>query len=247
MNKMVVVLSGGMDSAVLLYDCLKAGHEVAALSVHYGQRHSTELISAQWLVNAVARHPRYAKQLLAYHVVDLHGLRSVMKGSSQTDAGVAVPHGRYDDDVMKKTVVPNRNMLLLSVAGALAVSVGAEAIAYGAHAGDHAIYPDCRPAFVAAMDTALGLCDYVPLRMHVPFLDMSKGDIAKLGLALGVPFELTWTCYEGDREHGPCGKCGACVERAEAFSFADATDPLVHAHAERVERVGAPVDLGGEA
>jgi 7-cyano-7-deazaguanine synthase len=125
---------------------------------------------------------------------------------------------------MKLTVVPNRNMVMLAVATAWAVSAKCEAVAYGCHAGDHTIYPDCRPEFTEAMEGAMLLCDFVPVRLDRPFLHMTKGQIARLGVALGVPYEQTWTCYEGADQ--PCGKCGACQERAEAFAYAGVNDPL---------------------
>ena len=102
---------------------------------------------------------------------------------------------------MKRTVVPNRNMLLLTIAGALAIGEQCEAVAYGAHAGDHTIYPDCRPEFIATMRRALQQCDWHPLLLLTPFQDYTKSDIVRLGLTLGVPYELTWTCYEGGRLH----------------------------------------------
>lgn len=124
---------------------------------------------------------------------------------------------------MKKTVVPNRNMILLAVAIAKAVSVGARFVAYGAHAGDHAIYPDCRPEFVEAMKTAAGLADWTKVEILAPFIKSTKADIAKTGARLGVPFEMTWSCYKGGEIH--CGKCGTCTERREAFQLAKIDDP----------------------
>lgn len=216
--KVVAVISGGMDSAVMLYQLVREGHEVRALSVDYGQRHRRELESAAALCQAVG---------IGHAIADLSGLVSLLRGSSQTDASVPVPHGHYEDASMRLTVVPNRNMLLLATAAAHAVSMGFEAVAYGAHAGDHAIYPDCRPAFVDAMTVALGLCDYRAIRLLAPFLDSTKTTIAALGATLGVPFELTWTCYEGGLTH--CGLCGACTERREAFALAGLVDPVAYA------------------
>ena len=213
--RVVVLLSGGMDSAVLAWQLRADGYEVSALSVLYGQRHSREVESAR-AVAAAGGFP--------HRVVDLEALRAVMGGSALTDS-VPVPHGHYADESMRSTVVPNRNMVLLAVAGAMAASVGAEAVAYAAHAGDHAIYPDCRPEFVAAMARALALCHYGKIALLAPFAGMSKGDIARTGVALGVPFGLTWTCYEGGAVH--CGRCGACTERREAFTGLD--DPTEYA------------------
>lgn len=192
MSKVVVVLSGGMDSATLLYKVLADGHEVDALSVNYSQRHSRELYCAEDLCKHLG---------IPWTCVDLTGLSTVLKGSSQSDPNVEVPEGHYEEPSMKKTVVPNRNMLLLATATAHCISIGYDAVAYGAHAGDHAIYPDCRKEFVLAMGEALQLCDYSKVKLIAPFLGMDKGDIAILGGALGVPYEKTWTCYNPQSEH----------------------------------------------
>jgi 7-cyano-7-deazaguanine synthase len=212
--KIVVSHSGGLDSSVLLYHLKANGHQVLPISVHYGQRHEKEIEAAYMVcTHAGVRH----------RVADLSHLRMFMGGSSQTDWSVPVPHGHYTDESMKATVVPNRNMLLLAVAGCYAVSQGADAVAYAAHAGDHAIYPDCRPEFADAMAKAFGLCDFKPLELSRPFVGKSKADIVKIGASLGVPFGLTWSCYEGGDFH--CGKCGTCVERREAFQLAGVEDP----------------------
>jgi len=216
--KTVLILSGGMDSATLLYELLDQGDSVEAIGVNYRQRHAKELDCAAALCKGVG---------VRFDVLDLSSLSQFLVGSSQTDPTVEVPFGRYDEPSMKQTVVPNRNMFMLAAAGAVAIARKADRLAYGAHAGDHTIYPDCRPEFVEAMVYALRRCDWHPLVLAAPFLYMSKGDIARRGVHLGVPFEKTWTCYVGgDR---PCGRCGACVERAEAFAFAGVTDPLLSA------------------
>lgn len=213
--KTILILSGGMDSATLLWFLKARGDDVKCLSVDYGQRHKKELVCAKALCDRLG---------VEHRVADLSGLAPFLKGSSQSDVSVPVPEGRYDEEVMKLTVVPNRNMVMLAVAAAWAVSEKADSVSYGAHAGDHAIYPDCRPEFADAMDAALKLCDWHKVRLDRPFLHMTKGQIAKLGVALGVPFGETWTCYAGLDK--PCGKCGACVERCESFEFAGVADPL---------------------
>ena len=215
MPKTIVILSGGMDSTVLLAYLLARGDEAKCLTIDYGQRHRREIESAK----AVAAHYR-----VEHRVADLSGLRQFLKGSSQTEEGIAVPEGHYAAENMKLTVVPNRNMLMLAVATAWAISEKAEAVAYGAHAGDHAIYPDCRPEFADALGQAILLCDWHKVALETPFAHMTKGQIATLGRTLVVPFHLTWTCYVGGER--PCGKCGACQERAEAFAFAGIADPL---------------------
>lgn len=217
-KRIMVVLSGGMDSATLLHLLQRQGHELRAISVNYNQRHRKELRCARRLCSNLA---------VPLIELDLSVLSLVMKGSSQSDPAVAVPHGKYDEPSMKLTVVPNRNMVLLAVACAAAISEGCEAVAYGAHAGDLAIYPDCRPEFVDAMQAAFQLCDWSKIELLAPFVGIHKGDIAKIGVDLGVPYGDTWTCYEGGER--PCGKCGSCTERAEAFEHAGVPDPLITA------------------
>lgn len=214
--RIVAIVSGGMDSAVMLYHLLQEGHEVQALTVDYGQRHRREIKSALLVCQMAG---------VDHRVVDLSRLVPFLRGSSQTDPDVPVPEGHYAEPSMRATVVPNRNMLLLATAAAHAIALGFEAVAYGAHAGDHAIYPDCRPAFVQAMKHALGLCHYDGgIKLLVPFVELSKGAVAILGEALGVPFQLTWTCYQGLEKH--CGRCGACTERREAFATTVHGDPV---------------------
>jgi 7-cyano-7-deazaguanine synthase len=209
-----------MDSATLLWKLLADGHQVSALSVDYGQRHGIELRAASNLCKS---------QKVPWSVAALaYGLKDIMQGSSQTDDSIPVPEGHYAEPSMKTTVVPNRNMLLLAVATAHAISLEYDIVAYGAHAGDHAIYPDCRKPFVLALGEAMKLCHYDGgVALHAPFLDMDKGDIANLGMDLGVPYEMTWTCYKGEELH--CGKCGACTERKEAFTKFGHTDPTQYA------------------
>ena len=204
-----------MDSATLLYDLLAQGDDVDAIGVNYKQRHGKELDCAAELCR---------RNGVRWDVLDLSSLSGFLAGSSQSDPSVSVPFGKYDEPSMKLTVVPNRNMFMLAAAGAVAVARKADRLAYGAHAGDHTIYPDCRPEFVAAMGLAFGLCDWHPLQLVAPYLNMTKGEVCRRGLELNVPFESTWTCYVGGET--PCGQCGACSERAEAFEFAGSRDPL---------------------
>lgn len=212
--KVMVVFSGGMDSATLLYRLREEGHELLPIGVDYRQRHIKELDYANRFCAVMG---------LKYPVLNLRSVGQMLPGSSQTDRTIPVPHGHYQAENMKVTVVPNRNMLLLAAAGAVAIANECEALAYGAHAGDHAIYPDCRPAFVQIMREALLACDWNPLKLLVPFQHWTKGDIVKEGLRLKVPYEYTWTCYEGGER--PCGLCGSCVERAESFAQAGVPDP----------------------
>ena len=217
-QRTVLIYSGGMDSTVLLYYLRSRGHEVLPLGINYGQRHAKELLAGEEICRGLG---------LEYRVASLEALQPFLKGSSQTDSGVPVPHGHYAAENMKVTVVPNRNMLMLSVAIAHAISSKAEHVAYAAHRGDHAIYPDCRPEFVQAMQVAAMLCDWSPVRLIAPLVNMTKADLASVGAEMGVPFEKTWSCYEGSAVH--CGKCGTCVERKEAFDLAGVPDPTVYA------------------
>lgn len=211
----VVCFSGGLDSTVLLYYLkYRRNHVVRALSVDYGQRHRKELDAARDITGLLE---------VPHFVADLSGLRPILSGSSQTDDAVPVPEGHYAEESMKATVVPNRNMLLLSVAGMWAVSSKSKFVAYAAHAGDHAIYPDCRGEFSAAMTAALALCDWEAISLITPFLSKTKASIVHQGYELGVPFARTWSCYKGGEKH--CGKCGTCVERREAFKDAGVIDP----------------------
>lgn len=219
----VVVLSGGLDSAVLLWHLKAQGLAARAVTVDYGQRHLCEIRHAEKLAKLAG---------VPHDVVDLSGLADLLPGSSQTDAAVPVPEGHYEDATMRATVVANRNMILLSLALAVCVAHDLDGVAYGAHAGDHAIYPDCRPEFIQAMAAAAGLCDYKGRTLRAPFALLSKGGIVRLGAALGVPFAETWTCYKGGRDKGKviehCGRCGACTERRAAFVEAGVKDPTVY-------------------
>jgi 7-cyano-7-deazaguanine synthase len=212
--KAVVLFSGGLDSTVLASHLLSQGAEVRLLSIDYGQRHAKELAHGE----ALAKHMNLPRKSLL-----LPDLGDLLKGSSLTDDSVELPEGHYAEESMKATVVPNRNMILLALAGGYALSSGFDTIAYAAHAGDHFIYPDCRPEFAEAMEKALGLADWNDLSLYRPFVDMTKADLVSLGTELGTPLEMTWSCYAGMDVH--CGKCGTCVERKEAFELAKVHDP----------------------
>lgn len=214
----VLILSGGLDSTVLGYRLRAADTRLTMLSFDYGQRHRREL--------DYARHT--AVKLTGVHrVVDLSAISDLLAGSSLTDATVEVPDGHYSDLSMRATVVPNRNAIMLDVAVAQAVVVKADAIAFGAHAGDHPVYPDCRPAFLDAYERMALLANEGFLNPQftvlAPFIGLSKADIVSLGADLGVPFVDTWSCYKGGERH--CGKCGTCVERREGFELAGIADP----------------------
>lgn len=216
MKKAVIIASGGMDSTTLLYDILSRGYQVYALSVNYGQKHSKELEFIR---------KTCTKLKVSHKLINLSLLgKELLFGSALTSQEIKVPEGDYRQTSMKLTVVPNRNMILLSLAVGYAISIGAKKVFYAAHTGDHAIYPDCRKEFVQAMRQAVLLSDWEAVELEAPYLDLDKGDIAIKGKSLGVDYSLTWTCYKGGRK--ACGKCGACCERLEAFQKAKMTDPL---------------------
>lgn len=215
-NKVVVIYSGGMDSFTVLNRALKDGKTVYALSFDYGQRHVKELICAKTVCERLN---------VAHKVIDISAINELLAGSSLTD-DIEIPEGHYEADNMKSTVVPNRNMILLSLAVGYAVSVGANQVYYGAHSGDHAIYPDCRPEFVMKMNDVCQIANYESVEIFSPYLTVSKTDILTDGLSMGLDYSDTWTCYNG-REKA-CGKCGACQERLEAFHDNNATDPLAY-------------------
>ena len=209
----LIIYSGGLDSTVLLHYLASENKLKGALGVCYGQRHLRELDYAR----------ENCKKLgVPFELADISALINVFGKNSLTDTSTEVPDGDYNEDNMKSTVVPNRNMILLSIAAARAIAIGAESIAYAAHSGDHSIYPDCREEFANAMDAVLQLCHYTPIRLARPFVNMNKAQIVSLGARLGVDFSQTWSCYKGGEKH--CGVCGTCLERKEAFRLANVVD-----------------------
>jgi 7-cyano-7-deazaguanine synthase len=197
------------------------GHELTLVSFNYGQRHSKELLfAAQCAQDLEARH----------HIVDLSNVTAMLDQSALTNPNIEIPDGHYAEDTMRITVVPNRNAIMLNIAAGLAVSIGAKHVATGVHGGDHYIYPDCRPAFIKATDAMLCVATdgfAVPgFSVLAPFLNWTKGDIAREGNRLGVDFTKTWSCYKGGDIH--CGACGTCFERREAFIDAGVQDPTLY-------------------
>jgi len=206
--KTVLLLSGGLDSTTLLYYLKDLGYEIYCLSFDYGQRHSKELEAAKKIAEI---------KKVPHKIVDITNINELLLGSSLT-SDIDIPYGHYKDESMKSTVVPNRNMILLSLAIGYAVSIDADKVSYAAHSGDHAIYPDCRPIFYDRMNEVAEIANYKQIKIEAPFINIDKKEIVKIGEKLGVPFDLTWTCYEGKDE--PCGKCGSCIERKEALEEA---------------------------
>jgi 7-cyano-7-deazaguanine synthase len=211
--KIIAVVSGGMDSITMLHRLAK-DNTVKVISFDYGQRHIKELKMAKY----------NAKKLgLEHKIIKMSFLRDIASHSSLTSKQ-AVPEGHYENKNMKATVVPNRNMIMASIATAWAINESYDAIALGVHSGDHAIYPDCRPTFIKALRRVLSKCDYKPIKVVTPYLKADKTKIVADGLQMGVNYKKTWTCYKGlDKA---CGKCGSCQERLEAFTNNQVIDPL---------------------
>jgi 7-cyano-7-deazaguanine synthase len=217
----VATVSGGLDSVTLAHTLAADGHDLVCLSFDYGQRHAKEVDFARACADRLGAD---------HHVVDLRSVGALLAGSALTDPSVAVPEGHYTDASMAVTVVPNRNAIMLAVAVGVATARGAAAVAAAVHAGDHTIYPDCRPAFIEAAEHEARLANegFIAdgFRILAPFVEISKADIVRRGAALDVPFAETWSCYIGGERH--CGRCGTCVERREAFELAGVDDPTVY-------------------
>lgn len=212
--KAILIYSGGMDSTVMLY---KYASEISlAVTFTYGARQDEPQTAC-----AAANCKRLG---IRHMVIPLEFIGQYFK-SSLLNGGEPIPHGEYDEGNMKSTVVPFRNGIMLSVAAGLAESNGLDTILIANHSGDHAIYPDCRPGFIAAIDAAVQAGTYEGIRVLSPFCDLTKRDIALLGKDLGVPFEDTYSCYEGTPCH--CGECATCRERKEALSGFDPTEYMI--------------------
>lgn len=217
MSRDLILLSGGLDSSTALAAASASGRAGRALSVAYGQRHARELDAAR----QVAAHYR-----VTHDVLDLTSWGQLLRGSALTDPDVPVPHGHYAAPSMAATIVPNRNATLLCAAAGVAQAHGCDTVITAVHAGDHHVYPDCRPEFVHALNEAVQIATEGAVRISAPFLDQSKTDIARTAGRLSVPVELTWSCYEGAAVH--CGQCGTCVERIEALHDAGVPDPTAY-------------------
>jgi len=216
-EKVVVLVSGGLDSVCALHQARETHEVVAAISFHYGAKHNArEIAFAAW----------HSEHLGIPHVVVPLPFIGEQFESDLLTKGGKIPKGHYEEPTMKKTVVPFRNGIMLSIAGGFAESKGAGGLIIAAHAGDHAIYPDCRKEFLQAMGGALRLGTYAEVELLSPFLSMTKAQIVRRGRELGVDFSKTWSCYVGGAAH--CGECGTCVERREAFLLAAVADPTVY-------------------
>lgn len=217
--KTLVICSGGLDSVTLAYKAARAGDLLGLISFDYGQRHRKELEFAAICARDLG---------VSHDMIDISGVGRILTGSALTGE-TAVPDGHYAEEMMKVTIVPNRNAIMLAIAYGIAASRGADCVGTAVHGGDHYIYPDCRPGFIRAFEAMQGaaLEGFASIRLHTPFLDVNKAGIVAEGAALGVDFARTWSCYKGGDVH--CGRCGTCVERREAFHLAGIADPTAYA------------------
>lgn len=211
MKDSVIVVSGGMDSVTLLYE--KKDEIALGISFDYGSNHNHNELPLAAL---------HCQRLGITHVVIPLGFMYQYFKSSLLESGDSIPDGSYDEENMKSTVVPFRNGVMLAVAAGIAESNGLTKVLIANHGGDHTIYPDCRPEFIAAMDAAVEAGTFARVRVVAPYTNISKADIARRGRALGIDYAETWSCYKGGHVH--CGTCGTCVERKEALREAGIED-----------------------
>lgn len=212
MKNSLIVLSGGLDSITLLH----AEKDSIALAVtfDYGSNHNSREI-------ACAQH--HCEKLGIDHIVIPLSFMGEYFHSSLLEGAEAIPEGNYDESNMKSTVVPFRNGIMLSIAAGLAESQGLTRVLLANHAGDHTIYPDCRPVFVDAMGAAIKAGTYEGIELYAPYTNITKADIVAIGSKLKIDYSTTYSCYKGGEKH--CGKCGTCRERQEAFQVAGVKDP----------------------
>lgn len=212
MKDSLIVVSGGMDSITLLHEY--ADQIALAVTFDYGSNHAKKEIPFAQL---------HCQRLGIKHlVIPLSFMHDYFK-SSLLEGDAAIPEGHYADENMKSTVVPFRNGIMLSIACGIAESNGLHKVLIANHGGDHSIYPDCRPEFINAMSSAMQNGTYEHIEIFAPYTNITKGDIARHGKALGIDYSETWSCYRGGDKH--CGKCGTCVERHEALLEAGIDDP----------------------
>ena len=207
----LIIVSGGMDSITLLYD--RKDSIALALSFDYGSNHNSREIPYAQL---------HCQRLGIRHIVIPLDFMHQYFTSSLLEGAEAIPDGHYADENMKSTVVPFRNGIMLSVAIGIAESNGLKKVLIANHGGDHAIYPDCRPDFISAINKAAMSGTYLNVEVDAPYTNISKTDIARRGAALGIDYSETWSCYKGGAVH--CGTCGTCVERKEALHGAGIDD-----------------------
>ncbi len=208
----LIIVSGGMDSITLLYD--RKDTIAFAVTFDYGSNHNAREIPFAQL---------HCQRLGIRHIVIPLAFMQQYFKSSLLEGADAIPDGHYANENMKSTVVPFRNGIMLAVAVGIAESNGLSRVLIANHGGDHAIYPDCRPEFISAIDTAAKAGTYVNVAIEAPYTNITKTDIARRGKSLGIDYSETWSCYKGTSVH--CGTCGTCVERKEALRDAGIADP----------------------
>lgn len=215
-ERTIVSLSGGMDSATLLYYAKRHFDVVLAVGFKYGSKHNEyEQLAAETVA---------ARAGVPYTLIDLTDALAPHLTSNLMKGGGDIPEGHYEEESMSATVVPGRNIIFASILAGVAWSNKASSVLLGVHSGDHAIYPDCRPEFITAMDVAIRYGTDERVNLRAPFLAMNKTSIIDHGLGLSVPYALTRTCYKNQLLS--CGKCGACCERLEAFEANGVIDPI---------------------
>jgi len=221
-SKAVVLLSGGLDSATTLAIAREAGHDCYCLSIDYGQRHRSELDAAVRVARALGA--------VAHKVVRID--LGTVGGSALTDRAIAVPVDGVQPGI-PVTYVPARNTIMLSLALAHAEVSAAEHIYFGANAVDYSGYPDCRPEYMRAFEALANLATKAavegrPLKLHTPIIELSKADIIRRGVALGVDYALTVSCYQADEAGRACGVCDSCRLRRAGFEQAGVPDPTFY-------------------
>lgn len=217
-----MLLSGGLDSATVLAMAKDRGFAVHALTIAYGQRHGVELDAARWVATALG---------VASHAVVSVDLGQI-GGSALTDVAIAVPKDALDAGQIPATYVPARNTIMLAIALGHAEVLGANDIFIGVNAVDYSGYPDCRPEFVAAFEAMANLATKAGveghrLRIHAPLMDMTKPEIIREGMRLGVDYGITHSCYDPGELGRPCGHCDACLIRLRAFAELGMADPAM--------------------
>ncbi len=225
-SRSIVLLSGGIDSTTAFYLALAEVKVAMAISFDYGQRHKIELEYAKATAD---------RENVLHRIIDMTSIGRLLQGSALSDPDVEVPDGHYAEESMKQTIVPNRNTIMLSMAVGAAIGIGAGQVWAAMHAGDHPIYPDCRPEFIDKLNELIPIATESAVVVVTPFIDMTKASIIRTGFNLGVDFSATYSCYKGGNIH--CGRCGTCVERAEAFFLAGVRDPTKYEDKEYWKRV----------
>ncbi|OLS28831.1 MAG: 7-cyano-7-deazaguanine synthase [Candidatus Heimdallarchaeota archaeon LC_2] len=218
----IAILSGGLDSTTMLWNLQNTGYLIKEIiTFNYGQRHDKEIENAKLIVKEFNN----SFYEVNHQIIDMTNIGKLIAKGSLT-GGEDVPHETYDSESQRITIVPNRNMIFLSIAAGRAISIGSKYIGYAAHSSDYSVYPDCRPEFIELMNKALYQGNlWNPVELIAPFQFISKIDVVEIGLKLNVPFYLTWSCYEGENE--PCLQCGTCLERTEAFINNKIKDPAI--------------------